>query len=77
LPPPAFAHASITTHPIYNSKGSYVNYACDSGYLPDHHPTRVLCDKDPTVGYVWSGNFTCKSKYLAQSLKLPPINMGA
>lgn len=63
MPPPTFAHANITTYPVQNSKGSYVDYSCNGGYLADHPPTRILCDKDPSShGYKWSGNFTCESK---------------
>ena len=64
MPPPTFAHANITTHPVLNSKGSYVDYSCNDGYyLADDQKTRILCDKDPSShGYKWSGNFTCKSK---------------
>lgn len=62
MPPPTFAHANIT-YPVQNSKGSYVDYSCNDGYLADHLPTRILCDKDPSShGYKWSGNFTCESK---------------
>ena len=67
LPPPTFPNAHVTSHPVSNTKGSYVNYACDLGYASEHHLTRLLCDKDPkTQGYKWSGNFTCQSEYLFQ-----------
>ena len=64
MPPPTFAHANITSNPVLNSKGSYVDYDCNDGYFADpNQPTQVLCDKDPSSdGYKWSGNFTCKSK---------------
>ena len=64
MSPPPFAHAHITSNPVLNTKGSYVEYACDVGYVSDNRPTRLLCDKDPkTQGYKWSGNFTCESEY--------------
>ena len=64
LPPPTFAHAHVRSHPVLNTKGSHVDYTCDLGYVSDHRPTRLLCDKDPkTLGYKWSGNFTCESEY--------------
>lgn len=62
MPPPVFPHANITTHPVPHSKGSRVEYTCMDGYECDGCSTSVLCDKDPSLGYRWSGNFTCKSK---------------
>lgn len=65
LPPPTIPYAHVTSNPVLNTKGSYVKYACDLGYVSDDHPTRLLCDKDPnTQGYKWSGNFTCQSEYI-------------
>lgn len=62
MPPPLFPHANITTHPVPHSKGSRVDYTCMDGYECDGCSTSVLCDKDPSLGYRWSGNFTCKKK---------------
>ena len=62
LPPPTFPYAHVTSNPVSNTKGSYVTYDCDLGYISDNRPTRLLCDKDPkTQGYKWNGNFTCQS----------------
>ena len=75
LPPPTFAHAHVTSKPVLNTKGSYVEYACNLGYESDDPPTRLLCDKDPkTLGYKWSGNFTCESEYWfmhSDTIKVP------
>ena len=63
-PPPTFAHAHFRINPVLNTKGSYVEYTCDVGYVSDDSSTRLLCDKDPkTPGVKWNGNFTCESEY--------------
>lgn len=63
LPPPAFAHANVTSLPVPNKVGNSVEYACHHGYTAGNQSTSILCDKDPSLqGVKWTGNFTCKKK---------------
>lgn len=63
LPPPAFAHANVTSLPVPNRVGNSVEYACHRGYTAGNQSTSILCDKDPSLqGVKWTGNFTCKKK---------------
>ena len=64
LPPPNVTHANIVQpEQVGSKKGSKAYYRCVDGYTSEQEEPYKLCDKDPmTQGFIWSGNFTCKSK---------------
>lgn len=73
LPPPAFAHANVTSLRVPSKVGNSVEYACHRGYTAGNQSTSILCDKDPSLqGVKWTGNFTCKKKDLWASSKHRP-----
>lgn len=61
LPTPNFPNAHLKYQSLQNTKGSYVEYACNIGYTSNGRPTKILCDKDhESLGYFWNGNITCE-----------------
>ena len=64
FPPPNVPHAIIDkTKQVGYKKGGKAYYRCVDGYTSEQAEPYKLCDKDPmTQGFIWSGNFTCKSK---------------